>query len=179
MEQLPKTSTKEQTPNGTSVRIGQSPTIVGEFGVIALKNFKPSDILFIVRGPIVPSRTIYTFQCGPNEHIDPVTEDGRPNFGHFLNHSCDPNASIKVAQDTKGIYIEVSARKPIAADGEISVDYGSMEFDTIASEKDCRCDSPNCRGKILGYKDLPLPIRQQYLDEGLIPNYLLAEIISS
>lgn len=59
----------------------------------------------------------------------------------FLNHSCDPNAFLRI------IYcrIEVYARRDIATGEEITVDYGQTPHDRGMT---CVCGQPGCRSRI-------------------------------
>jgi hypothetical protein len=153
------------------VAIGGSEFIPGEVGVIACRPFEPGELLYTVRGPISERRTLYSFQCGPNEHIDPLEETGEFGFGHYTNHSCNPNAYIAVVEFGDERFIEVRARKAIPAGCEIALDYAAMEY-VIAHGVECLCGRPECRGKLLGFRDLPVEIKLRYRHEGIVPNYL-------
>lgn len=143
-------------------------------GVFATKIFQPKQLIFKVTGPVIKRRTKYSFPLSRSEHIDP-TENGTPGFGHYLNHSCNPNAYAKIIDDTKGgEHIEIIARKLILKGDHIRVDYGAMEYTTTVSQLTCRCAESNCRGKITGFKDLDQKTKEAYLNEGIIPAYLIA-----
>lgn len=63
------------------------------------------------------------------------------NGTHFINHSCAPNAFLRVIKDR----IVVFARRDIKAHEEITVDY----IDTYHSDrKRCKCGTAKCRGTI-------------------------------
>ena len=159
---------------GEGVAVKTSTFLENELGVIANRNFKPSDLVFTIMGPIVSKRTKYSFQFGPNEHIEPVNEkDGSLGLGHFLNHSCNPNVGIRVIRRCKNGFIQVIARKNIRKDEEVKADYASMEFETTVASLKCKCDSKRCRGQLKGLKHLPQNIVDAYSKEGLIPSYLL------
>jgi len=156
------------------VVVKPSTFLEGELGIIANKLFQPCNLVFTVNGPISSNRTKYSFQSGPNEHIEPlIGTDGRPGLGHYLNHSCDPNAYIYTVNNKEDRYIEVVAYKEIKKGEEIKVDYAAMEFETTVSQLPCKCGSLRCRGRINGYKDLPAAKISEYISKGLIPTYLL------
>ena len=156
------------------VMVKASTFLENELGVISMRNFNPGDLVFTITGPIVYQRTKYSFQFGPNEHIEPINEkNGSPGLGHFLNHSCNPNVGIRVIRRGKNGFIQVVARKNIGKDEEVKADYATMEFETTVASLKCKCDSKRCRGQLKGLKHLPQNIVDAYSKEGLIPSYLL------
>lgn len=174
MKEVNPTSPQEIILAKDGLVVRPSTFLAGELGVITNKLFQPGDLVFVVTGPITPNRTKHSFQFGPNDHIEPlVGMDGRPGLGYFLNHSCDPNVSIHIVCNNQGRYIQVIAYKEIKAGEEIKVDYATMEFETTVSQHPCKCISPQCRGYIKGYKDLPDEKKDDYISKGLIPAYLL------
>lgn len=154
------------------VIVGQSKTIAGELGVIATCVFKSNELIFKVSGPMIRTRTKYSFQFGPNEHIEPI-ENGALGFGHYLNHSCIPNAFIQIVEDTNDRHIKILARRQIKIGEEVRIDYATMEYDITISEAKCLCGTTKCRGKITGFKKLKRKVKQKYIDEGIIPEYLI------
>ena len=159
---------------GEGVTVKASTFLENELGVIAIRNFKPGDLVFTIMGPIVSQRTKYSFQFGPIEHIEPINEkDGNPGLGHFLNHSCNPNVGIRVIRRGENGFIQVVARKDIRKDEEVRADYASMEFETTVESLTCKCGSEHCRGQLKGLKNLPQNIVNAYRKERLIPSYLL------
>jgi uncharacterized protein len=65
----------------------------------------------------------------------------RGNPLRFLNHSCAPNAFLRIIH----CRIEVYARRDIARGEEITVDYGQTPH---ARGMVCACGQPNCRRRI-------------------------------
>jgi SET domain-containing protein len=111
---LDSTKSRKNILGKEGVAVKTSTFLENELGVIAIRNFKPGDLVFTIMGPIVFQRTKYSFQFGPNEHIEPINEkDGSPGLGHFLNHSCNPNVGICVIRRGENGYIQVVARKNI------------------------------------------------------------------
>jgi len=63
------------------------------------------------------------------------------NGTHYINHSCEPNAFMKVTYN----HILFIALRDINPGEEITIDYGS----TLHSDsKRCRCGALSCRGTI-------------------------------
>ena len=145
--------------------------IPGQSGVIAKRPFKKGEIIFQVRGPMLTKPTQYSFSAGLNKHIDPIKEDGTFDFGHYLNHSCDPNTFIQII-DGVTPYINIVARRNIAGGEELAFDYASLEYETV-TKAECKCGASNCRKLISGFKDLPEDTKVKYINEGMIHTYLL------
>ncbi len=131
-------------------------------GVFVSRNFKKGCL--IVRGRVVKkvdSRTNYSFQVGPNQHVDLDVP------ARLINHSCDPNLGIK--NNEFGGY-DFFALKKIKAGEELTWDYCMSEYVSIAIKDRCSCGSESCRIKISGYRGLPIEIRKKY--NGFIADYL-------
>lgn len=158
--------------SNSELSVRKSTYLEGQMGVIAHRVFKPGHLIFIVAGPVVQKRTIYTFPIDLHHHINPATESGEPTLGHFLNHSCQPNARVHIVR-TSDNYIEIIARSKIGPGEEVTIDYALMEYTTAARKTPCQCGSARCRGYIMGYKDLPESRKGQYQKEGVVTDYLL------
>jgi len=69
----------------------------------------------------------------------------------YMNHSCDPNCYFKM--QSIAVY-DVYALRDIAADEELTHDYAAVSVDQFAGQAtwvlECRCGSPNCRGRVTG-----------------------------
>ena len=59
----------------------------------------------------------------------------------FMNHSCDPNAFIRVVP---GLKVAIFARRDIRPGEELTIDYRDPDHPEV-----CRCGAPNCRSKRL------------------------------
>lgn len=84
----------------------------------------------------------------------------------FFNHSCAPNAGLKI--DGKVFLIAI---QNIANGDEITWDY-STTMDADDWEMDCNCGSKNCRGRIRDFKYIPQDTQKRYLDLGIVPEYI-------
>lgn len=161
-------------PQSEGLTVEQSTFVEGELGVIARRDYQKGEVLFKVEGPIRTRPTKYSFAIALDQHIEPQREDGVSDFGHYLNHSCDPNVIVKpVAESASHPRIDVIARRAIMAGEELAFDYASLEYEITATNTLCRCNTPACRKTIHGFKDLPRRVVEQYEQEGLIPDYLL------
>jgi D-alanine-D-alanine ligase len=74
-----------------------------------------------------------------------------PDLWKPINHSCDPNAWLTG--------LNLTARRPIAAGEEITLDYATFCNESTAPFE-CTCGSPHCRGTITGADYL-----QSFVDE--------------
>lgn len=59
----------------------------------------------------------------------------------FTNHSCAPNASLRIRQGR----VEFYAMRDIVVGEELSVDYGESHHE---GRLRCRCGAPNCAGRL-------------------------------
>lgn len=102
-----------------------------------------------------------SLQVGVNEYVD-LEEPGR-----LVNHSCDPNAVIKVD-------LELVALRDIARGEEIRFDYSTTISDGWTME--CRCGAPQCRGLVTAFQLLPEGLRQRYALLGHVQRFLVEDI---
>ena len=63
------------------------------------------------------------------------------NGTHYINHSCEPNAFMKILYD----HILFIALRNIEPGEEITIDYESTLH---SNKKRCTCGAPSCRGTI-------------------------------
>jgi uncharacterized protein len=155
-----------------SLIVKASAALKEQLGVFTKRTFKKRETIFSVKGPVLKTATRYSFSLDVDRHIDPVHEDGRFDFGHYLNHSCDPNTFIRIVEEQTSSHIDVVARREIAEAEELNFDYASLEYDTIAQVA-CECGTRVCRGRIHGFRELPEALKDAYRHEGMIPAYLL------
>lgn len=132
--------------------------------IFANKSFKKNEFIFIISGPVVKKRTIYTIPISKRLSIDPISP------GKYLCHCCEPNVGIK--QRTR-----VIAMKNIKKDEEICIDY-AMVVDKYGKEikkRDliCRCGSRNCRGEFGSWEKLSTELKKKY--KGFVSDYLYEE----
>jgi hypothetical protein len=161
-------------PQKEGVAVESSPSVKGQLGVIAKRSYQPGKVIFKVVGPIVPTATKYSFAIALDQHIEPLREDGVSDFGHYLNHSCDPNVIVRPNYENGVPSIDVIARHDIRPGDELAFDYASLEYDVTVANSPCQCGTSTCRAVIHGFRDLPGKVRNQYVQEGIIADYLLS-----
>ena len=157
-----------------NVSVRKSLFLKGQFGVVSKKAFGKGVTIFSIRGPIKTKPTKYSFSIGLNEHVEPERNDGSFDFGHYLNHSCNPNTKIKVVRYKGRLpYLKVVARRNIKAGEELTFDYASLEYAITLKNVQCQCKDASCRKYMCGFKDLPETYVQKYIKEKMIPKHLL------
>ena len=141
-------------------------------GVFADKNFEIGEEIFEFIGPIIESNADIIPNSYVDKHCIQVSEHcyigpaGGPD--DFLNHSCEPNAGIKI-RSNKLVLIAV---KYINKGEEITFDYStSMAEDRF--EMDCGCESQSCRGRIKDFKHLPKETQDKYMKLEIVPQFVL------
>lgn len=83
----------------------------------------------------------YIMELG-NEHYVDARHEG--NLSRFINHACEPNATVRTVNVNGYLRNGVFALRDIRAGSFLSCDY---QFETKQGERFvCRCGSSNCRG---------------------------------
>jgi len=85
-----------------------------------------------------------------------------------VNHSCSPNCGIRINETGGHDFV---AMREIIINEEITFDYAMRNYGVDYFPKQCRCGSEICRGRITGWKDLPVERKNKY--EGFVAPYLL------
>ena len=103
----------------------------------------------------------YAVQFHPDYYLTPTD-----NLDSFVNHSCDPNAGIKIKSFGN---VELCAMRDIASEEEITFDYSTsqVEFWTIG----CGCRAKNCRKVVESAEFLPRKRALYYFVKGFMPWY--------
>jgi hypothetical protein len=122
-------------------------------GVFAARAFEPGETLITGRRQrLLAGRTIHSLQMETDIHVE-LDAPAR-----LINHSCMPNTGVR--NNRYGGYDFVALR-PIAAAEEVTFDYETTEYLSIAVPQ-CRCGAKECRGRTRGYKYLPAEVRARY-----------------
>jgi hypothetical protein len=138
-------------------------------GLFADQSYKAGDVILRFEGRTVPAQVVaamgdeqcYMIQIGRDLYFEPEAP------GRYTNHSCTPNAAIK------DDYVLV-ALSDIHADEQICFDYSTtMSEDNWTME--CRCGSPNCRGVIKDFAELPTDLQHRYLGLGVVQSFIVQE----
>ncbi|KKR31810.1 MAG: Nuclear protein SET [Parcubacteria group bacterium GW2011_GWF2_39_8b] len=144
--------------------IYHSTSKIDRIGLFAGENIKKDEVIQHIKGEIklfVPRNKkeslTYPDWIGIGKHrwIDPQY----PN--EYLNHSCNPNSSIKGK-------VTMVALKNIKEGEEITIDYSIIEGDDMWKMK-CNCGEKNCRKIIRSIQYLPTRTFKKYLP--YIPTY--------
>ncbi len=83
----------------------------------------------------------YIFELNDEYDIDGNVPE---NDARFINHSCNPNCEVDIAEDK----IWIDTIKDIQEGEELSYDYG-FDFDEDFYEHPCKCGVKNCVGYII------------------------------
>jgi len=132
-------------------------------GVVAKCSFSRGEV--VMRGVINEITNVnheHVSQIGENEFVSPI------GFMALVNHSCNPNCGIKLNETGAHDYVAMQDIKP---GEEITFDYAMQNYDVGYFPSKCLCGAKDCRGKIGGWKDLPIDKKKQY--KGFFAPYLL------
>ena len=142
-------------------------------GLFAKRPFNKNEVILRFDGEKVSKEKAYSIdpnysanllQIGEELYIDIIN-----TYSFFTNHSCSPNAIIKVAINTAFLL----ASQPIKQDEEINFDYSSTETSPIDIWKmNCNCSNYSCRKIISGFGELSNEQKQKLLNIGAVPDYV-------
>lgn len=76
----------------------------------------------------------YLFELNDHWTID---GKGRQNIARYINHSCKPNCEPQLNDEETKVFIY--AKRNIAADEELTYNYGSDYFKRVIKPLGCRC----------------------------------------
>lgn len=107
-------------------------------------------------GLLAPGRTKHSIQVDFDTHIevDPPLV--------YVNHSCDPNCGLLINRRQK--VLQLRTLRPVRESEEISMDYDTFEDEIRFMPQECLCGSRNCRGRIRGFKHLPVSVAEQLVE---------------
>ena len=116
-------------------------------GVFATRDIAQGERILHIDGTIQPSPTRYSIQVSAGEHIEChdalPTEEMRTRYPwRFLNHCCEPNASIAGRA--------LVARRVIRGGEQVTFDYTTTEAQ-MAEPFACRCGAARCLGHVGGF----------------------------
>ena len=132
-------------------------------GVFATKSFMTGEIVMvgIIEKKLAKNHS-HASQVGENEYVL------HAGLISKANHSCDPNCGIRINETGAHDFV---AMREIIINEEISFDYAMRNYGVDYFPKQCMCGSEICRGRITGWKDLPVERKKIY--EGFVAPYLL------
>lgn len=116
-------------------------------GVFATRDIDAGERVLDINGTVQRHPTRYSIQVTLDEHVECheslSAEEMRARFPwRFLNHCCEPNASI--------VGRTLVARRAIRAGEQVTFDYTTTEA-TMAEPFGCRCGAPGCLGRVSGF----------------------------
>ncbi len=123
-------------------------------GVFASKLFKKEEC--VIKGLIEERLSInhsHASQIGINEFV--LHNEEIRN----VNHSCAPNCGINVNE--AGAH-DLIAIRDIMKGEEIVFDYAMRNYTVEHFLEECKCGTPQCRGKITGWKNLSAEKKREY-----------------
>lgn len=126
-------------------------------GLVAKRNFKAGEEVFVVNGETIGYATDYTIPLNEFEKVEPRLSK---TVAQYMNHSCNPN--IAPDQSNPRMY---RSMRDIQKGEEVATNYAFLgyEFGQEMSidgkerktfDLECRCGSKSCEGKMRGYKNL-------------------------
>ena len=140
-------------------------------GVFANRAFGKGHVLIKLDGKIMTGEeasklSIEQFnnllQIDNNKYLD---LSNKTHF--FLNHSCSPNAYIRVISN----FAFILSLIPINIGDEITYEY-SLVSTANKTILNCNCNNYGCRKIISGYSSLPASIQEKYLSFGVVPSFV-------
>lgn len=102
-------------------------------------------------------------QVGPREF-----QYSSGDIDDFVNHSCEPNSGYRVLENIACLV----AIEPIAAGAEITYDYSTTMMGGFY-EMNCKCGAKTCRGRVTDFAALPEPVKLNYMQYGIVPEFIL------
>jgi len=151
-------------PNNGKSKVKVSKGDLG-LGLFAKRDIAVGERILTFKGPLIDfdaavakgDKECWPLQISPDEYID------LEKPGCFANHSCNPNAGIKI--------LSLIALTDIRSGVEIRYDY-STTMDEDSFTMPCRCGSATCRGTVTDFKYLEADNRRRYLQLELVQPFI-------
>ena len=133
-------------------------------GIFATKQFHTGDIVMIgeIEEDDIEKNHSHASQMGESRyalHCGNITK---------VNHSCSPNCGINLNISGAHDFIAMQA---IEIGDEVTFDYAMRNYCIEDFPYKCLCGAENCRGSIIGWKDLPDSFKSKY--KGFVAPYLI------
>jgi hypothetical protein len=119
-------------------------------GLMATRDSKRGETIFIVSGKICHSFSQYTVPVSAVTIIDTELGDGFCTEAYYLNHSCEPSTYL---QDGAVCV----ASRDLQAGEEITIHYGTLGVfgdEWKREDRICICGSEKCPGTVNGYNEM-------------------------
>lgn len=140
-------------------------------GLFTLKGFEKDDPILKFNGKTLSTKDMLEkdenfllLQIGPDRYLDLNNDESL-----FINHSCNPNAGIKIISN----FAFLVAIRKILPKEELTFDYATTSTETPEQwQMNCQCGSFGCRKVVSGMQTIPKDIQEKYLKLGIIPDYV-------
>ncbi len=136
-------------------------------GLFARRDLRPGEVLSCLEGPLIDFAE--TKRRGPREcmaiQVDENCYIDTQPPGVFVNHSCEPNAGVR-----ENRYLV--ALKALRKGEEIRYDY-STTMEEASFTMPCCCGAPSCRGVVKDFSTLPRPVRDKYIAQRVVMDFIL------
>ena len=137
-----------RSPNAASTGLKVRRSLIEGKGLFAMSRIGPRRKIGELSGEVISWREARQSAKGKRKLALVEREDGTAidasrhgNMFRFINHSCSPNAYIRICYGR----VEFYAIRRINVGEEITCDYGDNHHGGALR---CRCGSPDCRGYI-------------------------------
>jgi SET domain-containing protein len=134
-------------------------------GVFACVPIRQGELVMIFSGPLLQRAQVdfddYHLQVGEDQYIG-----ASGGADDYVNHSCEPNCGFADG-------LNLVALRDIAADEELTWDYGTAIDEDDFAGFPCDCGAVACRGRVVSFRHLT-PQVQRRLRPWLLP-YLRAK----
>ena len=141
-------------------------------GIVATKELLPGTVIFVSSNEVMKQRSRTSLQVGKNLHMEPNL------FGRYTNHSCSPNAEVRVINNKKNfpLALVLVLFETTVANQEITFDYASTESELTLNAKKtiCMCGASECRRKLMGYNQLTSAQKEELVRRNLPTEYILS-----
>jgi len=123
-------------------------------GVFATRSFSFGDTVMTgVIKKILKRNTAHASQVSENKYVLYA------GLVSKVNHSCNPNCGFKENESGAHDFVAI---KDIHVGEEITCDYAMRNYSIDHFPDKCMCGTENCRGRITGWKELPLEKKKEY-----------------
>lgn len=129
-------------------------------------------VLFVFAGPVFDRAAYEAYpdkahcvQIGAETYLGPSGY-----FDDLINHSCAPNAFIRITRAAP-LRADIVAVRDLDEGEEVTFDYSCTMLHDPWCLEGCACGAPACRGTIRGFDELSAAQRLTLLATGTVPYY--------
>ena len=148
-------------------------------GLVARTAFRAGARICVIDGEIVSSARVWEywdrdprraencFRFDAERYLDP-----RGCLGEFANHSCQPNAAVRIQRGK----LCLVATRSIARGDEVTHDYSTLLGADDVWTLTCNCGEKECRGIVASIDTLPATTLRDYLRLRFVPAHIVASM---